>query len=165
VNFNQGCGVNFTVPDDSPFVEAGDKSYGAPFNEAGGGWYVMQKSLFSGINVWFWSREDRSVPPEISLGGSDLLPNPLWGPPWASFPTLPVNCDYNTHFDAHIIIFDLTFCVSFCSCCPTIIPETYAPCSLQGDFGGGSTWTASGCGAQGGCDSCKLHAARWTLLC
>ena len=38
--------------------------------------------------------------------------DPSWGIPAANFPFLPNYCNYDEHFDAHQIIFDLTFCVS-----------------------------------------------------
>ena len=101
-NFNQGCGTSFSSV----------KSYGSGFNDNGGGWYVMWKSREYGIRVWFWARGDGSVPNEVVAGGSKLRPSGMWGMPDASFPTQPGQCDYNEHFDAHMMIFDLTFCVS-----------------------------------------------------
>lgn len=106
VNYNQGCGVQ---------GETG--SYGAPFNAAGGGWYVMARTAEDGIRVWFWARGDPTVPPEVlyapalDILGTTISPNPTWGAPVASFPMGPL-CDYATHFNAHQFVFDLTFCVS-----------------------------------------------------
>jgi len=99
VNNNQGCGTQFTIP----------KSYGIPFNNAGGGWYAMQKTAADGISVWFWSRRDPNVPDEVRSGEDSISPK-SWGMPSAWFPS--TNCDYASHFNAHSIIFDLTFCVS-----------------------------------------------------
>ncbi|KAK7057245.1 putative glycosidase C21B10.07 [Favolaschia claudopus] len=97
-NYNQGCGVSFTKPN----------SYGQPFNANGGGWYAMSRGE-RGIFIWFWSRYDSSVPLEVSQGLSTVNPDPdLWGKPDAAFPT--DSCDYQSHFDAHNIVFDLTFC-------------------------------------------------------
>lgn len=106
VNYNQGCGASFAKP----------ASYGNPFNAQGGGWFVMARTPEDGIRIWFWSRNDPNVPPEIcdsdsQDGPSDLTPSPSWGRPEASFP-LGDNCDYDSHFDAHSMVFDLTFCVS-----------------------------------------------------
>ncbi|KAJ7647389.1 glycoside hydrolase family 16 protein [Roridomyces roridus] len=96
-NYNQGCGVDFK-PD----------SYGPGFNEGGGGWYAMQRSS-CGIYMWFWARNDTTVPIEVSQGLSTVNPDPRnWGTPDAAFPT--DECDYASHFNAHSIIFDLTFC-------------------------------------------------------
>ncbi|CAL1706599.1 unnamed protein product [Somion occarium] len=104
VNYNQGCGASFAKP----------ASYGNPFNAQGGGWFVMARTPEDGIRIWFWSRNDPNVPPEIcdsdsQDGPSDLTPSPSWGRPEASFP-LGDNCDYDSHFDAHSMVFDLTFC-------------------------------------------------------
>jgi len=127
VNFNQGCGVLFS--NSGP-------SYGAPFNLNGGGYYVMSKTRDSGIKIWFWRRGDHTVPPEISHGptwrGGVLidLPNPSWGDPAAYFPLDPGHCNYNQYFNAHVMVFDLTFC---------------------GDWAG-KTWGSSGCGT-GTCEN------------
>jgi len=123
VNFNQGCGVSFS--NNGP-------SYGAPFNQNGGGYYVMSKTRDSGIKIWFWQRDDPAVPPEISHGASwpgDVLinmPNPTWGDPAAYFPLDPSHCNYDQYFNAHVMVFDLTFC---------------------GDWAG-SNWGSAGCGAK-----------------
>ncbi|KIM83377.1 glycoside hydrolase family 16 protein [Piloderma croceum F 1598] len=97
INNNQGCGTQFTVP----------KSYGTSFNNAGGGWYAMQKTAADGISVWFWSRMDPDVPAEVRNNNDSISPK-SWGMPSAWFPS--TNCDYASHFNAHEIIFDLTFC-------------------------------------------------------
>ncbi|KAJ6609856.1 concanavalin A-like lectin/glucanase domain-containing protein [Mycena sp. CBHHK59/15] len=98
VNYNQGCGVTFTKPN----------SYGQAFNSNGGGWYAMQRSASCGINVWFWPRSDPTlVPIEVTQGLGTMNPS-QWGEPDASF--LTDECDYASHFDAHQIVFDLTFC-------------------------------------------------------
>lgn len=107
-NFNQGCGVSFTSSSTSA-------SYGHAFNTARGGWYVMSKTASKGVQVWFWGRDDPRVPPEIkdkpkSDGkGKEVKPEAWWGTPAATFP--PDDCDWKKHFDAHQIVFDLTFCV------------------------------------------------------
>lgn len=106
INSNAGCGVSFT--NSGP-------SYGSDFNMNGGGYYVMVKSRSLGIQIYFWPRDSNNVPPEISecgSGGGSLYPNPSWGPPAANFPMCPGYCDYDSHFNAHQIVFDLTFCVS-----------------------------------------------------
>lgn len=74
-NYNAGCGVKANT----------DVSYGPAFNGIGGGWFVV--CLFynigvltrvlryavertnSFINVWFWARNDITVPPEVAYGG------------------------------------------------------------------------------------------------
>ena len=77
----------------------------------------MSKTRDYGIRIWFWQRDDPTVPPEISHGASwrgDVLidmPNPTWGEPAAYFPLDPSLCNYDQYFNAHAIVFDLTFCV------------------------------------------------------
>ena len=66
--------------------------------------------------VKIWSFPRRSIiPPMIRDGvpqGWAMKPDPSWGDPDANFPFDPDLCDYKPHFDAHRIVFDLTFCVS-----------------------------------------------------
>ena len=100
-NFNQGCGTQSTK----------GTSYGSVFNTVGGGFYVMARSVDNGIRVWFWQRDDPQVPQSIREGWGSVSPDPSWGIPEASFPNADF-CDYNSHFDDHMIVFDLTFCVS-----------------------------------------------------
>lgn len=110
VNYNQGCGVKFTKPD----------SYGQGFNSNGGGWFVMSRSSY-GIYMWFWSRNDSTVPLEVALGLDTVNPDEaLWGTPDAAFPA--DECNYAAHFNAHQIVFDLTFCVIYVS------PSVHPPC-------------------------------------
>ncbi|KAI0374157.1 hypothetical protein BV20DRAFT_988506 [Pilatotrama ljubarskyi] len=106
VNYNQGCGVSFIKP----------ASYGSDFNLAGGGYFVMVRSKTDGVRIWFWSRYDPAVPPEVRsppypvlFGTQSIYPNAYWGEPEATFP-LSDQCDYESHFDAHSFVFDLTFC-------------------------------------------------------
>ncbi|KAH9942430.1 concanavalin A-like lectin/glucanase domain-containing protein [Epithele typhae] len=100
-NFNQGCGVSASQPG----------TYGPPFNAAGGGWFVMSRSRANGIKLWFWSRTDSSVPPEVAAGNASatISPKLTWGIPDADFP-LGSNCAYDAFFNAHSLVFDLTFC-------------------------------------------------------
>ncbi|KAI0046071.1 glycoside hydrolase family 16 protein [Auriscalpium vulgare] len=115
VNYNQGCGVTFDKP---------ANSYGTNFNNNQGGFYVMSKTHDKGVQVWFWSRFAGWIPPEIQFGGENIYPNPTWGTPAATFPM--DMCDYDSHFNAHQMVFDLTFC---------------------GDWAGaGTVWSSSGCG-------------------
>jgi hypothetical protein len=100
-NSNIGCGTRFPST----------TSYGADFNNVGGGWYVMRKARDLGVSVWFWGRNDPLVPLGIR-DGYQYLATTQWRPPDADFPMHSDNCDYDQHFDAHQIIFDLTFCVS-----------------------------------------------------
>jgi hypothetical protein len=69
----------------------------------------MARSKEYGIKVWFWPRGDPLAPPDVRSDGGAVNPD-KWGKPAAYFPT-GANCDYEEHFDAHRIVFDLTFCV------------------------------------------------------
>jgi hypothetical protein len=89
---NQGCGVH----------DPSTQSYGAGFNEIGGGVYVLawQKS---GITAWFHPRYN--IPADITNGN----PNPEnWGTPVAHFPS--VSCSPYQFFYDHFNIFDTTLC-------------------------------------------------------
>lgn len=100
-NGNQGCGTQLTSSD----------SYGKGLNNIGGGWYVMKRTQTDGVAVWFWGRDDNSVPLAVRYGSSVVKPDRTWGTPDAVFPSSK-SCSFSDHFDAHQIIFDLTFCVS-----------------------------------------------------
>jgi hypothetical protein len=81
----------------------------------GGGYFAMVRSPTLGIKIYFWSRDSADVPPEIresGSGGGSLYPDSSWGVPAADFPMCPDLCNYDAHFNAHQIVFDLTFCVS-----------------------------------------------------
>lgn len=80
----------------------------------------MARAQDEGIKVWFWQRGDPAVPPAVAQKGlfNDMfgdqpviMPDPTWGLPAAYFP-MGNSCDYDEHFNAHIMVFDLTFCVS-----------------------------------------------------
>jgi len=129
----------------------------------GGGYYVMVRSRMLGIRVYFWPRDNSiDVPMEIrkcGSGGGSLLPDPSWGIPAADFPISPGLCNYDEHFDAHQIIFSLTFCVSpeHLFFLPAFyfrpaIAEVLLPFT-QGHWDG-NNWPSSGCGPDT-CENCK----------
>ena len=60
-NGNAGCGV--TAP--------AKNSFGPAFNAAGGGWYAMERTP-NFIKVWFWSRQDGSVPSGVKNGHTSV---------------------------------------------------------------------------------------------
>ncbi|KAF8911769.1 laminarinase [Mucidula mucida] len=89
VNSNAGCGVQIQ----------NTASYGPPFNANGGGWYAMERTS-TYIKIWFWSRNDASVPPAVRDGDGNGTPS-----------LLPNNsCNIAQFFGAHHIIINLTFC-------------------------------------------------------
>lgn len=97
-NYNSGCGTQVPQPD----------SYGKNFNSVGGGFYALARSKEYGIKVWFWPRLG-FVPFDVRWNSETVDPD-WWGFPTAYFPTGD-NCEYEKHFDAHMLVFDLTFCV------------------------------------------------------
>lgn len=75
----------------------------------------MSKTQFHGVQVWFWPRDSPSIPVEISNDAQEgdlIIPDWSWGPPAANFPMYPGYCNYDQHFNAHKMVFDLTLCVS-----------------------------------------------------
>ena len=71
--------------------------------------YALARSKEYGIKVWFWPRKSLLVPTDVRRNGDTVNPD-RWGIPTAYFPTED-NCGYEEHFDAHMFVFDLTFCV------------------------------------------------------
>ena len=74
-------------------------SYGPDFNRADGGYFVVVRTRYSGmdtprVRVWFWTRYDPTVPPEVKnvpmtdyvTGRPSIYPTPAWGMPEADFP-------------------------------------------------------------------------------
>ncbi|RUS31702.1 concanavalin A-like lectin/glucanase domain-containing protein [Jimgerdemannia flammicorona] len=89
---NQGCGVTDTRTN----------SYGAGFNSNKGGVFVTKWSPSSGIQIWFFPRNN--IPQDIIDGN----PKPAsWCLPNANFPFK--SCP-SSHFKGHQIVVDLTFC-------------------------------------------------------
>ncbi|EJD03023.1 glycoside hydrolase family 16 protein [Fomitiporia mediterranea MF3/22] len=93
----QGCTTNFAKPN----------SFGSALNSVGGGWFALKRTDAAGAAVYFWPRNDPSVPAEVASGAATVNPDG-WGEPEALFPT--DTCNWPQFFDAHNIIFDLTFC-------------------------------------------------------
>ncbi|KAH9475564.1 putative glycosidase C21B10.07 [Psilocybe cubensis] len=103
VNENAGCSVSFQSP-------STPNSYGPPFNANGGGWYAIERSD-SFIKIFFWPRNDDSVPREVSTGARRVNPDG-WGTPAAFFPSTS-SCDLAEHFEENNIIINLTLCGDF----------------------------------------------------
>ena len=61
VNGNQGCGVQTNKA----------SNYGPALNSVGGGFYAMERTS-DFIRVFFWARNDGSVPAEVANGGSSI---------------------------------------------------------------------------------------------
>jgi hypothetical protein len=71
--------------------------------------YVMKRTARDGVAVWFWPRDDFTVPDSVRYGEPIIHPDLFFGLPDAYFP-FSQSC-LSDHFDAHQIIFDDTFCV------------------------------------------------------
>ncbi|KAH0832128.1 family 16 glycosyl hydrolase [Lanmaoa asiatica] len=111
---NDGCGVQFSDPE----------SFGPSFNYNQGGWYGLNlpshndanprhryaiERTNSEIRIWFWSRNDGSVPDQIVFSSShDAVEPQSWGMPAAAWSN--DMCDFPEHFGPHNIIINLTFC-------------------------------------------------------
>ena len=95
-----GCQTYFT-----------EGTFGDALNAGSGGYFVVTRSASRGMAVYFWRRYNSNVPPEIQYRSNSLTPNDSWGEPQALFPT--DDCDFNSHFQSHNIIMNLSFCVSF----------------------------------------------------
>jgi len=88
---NNGCGI-----------VANTNNYGAPFNAANGGVYVMEWTT-DFIRTFYFPRN--AIPGDIGSG----TPNPsAWGKPYAYF-ALGANCPVS-HFVDEVIVINLTYC-------------------------------------------------------
>jgi len=121
--------------------------------------YAMERTN-SSIKVWFWSRNSASVPPDVrnSTGSVDtdawvrliqihlfLIYNPLsmshsQGIPAAFFRS--DQCDFASHFGAHNIIINLSFCKCVVLCEYFFRRAVFV--FAGGDFAG-SAYPSSGC--------------------
>ncbi|EPQ55426.1 endo-beta-glucanase [Gloeophyllum trabeum ATCC 11539] len=109
---NLGCGVHAPT----------SNSFGPAFNQNGGGWYAMERtSTF--IKVWFWARNDPSVPADVSSGAQSVNTD-AWGTSTAFFPN--TDCDIASKFGQNNIIINLTFCGAWAG-------ATFAQAGGQGD--------------------------------
>ncbi|KAI0028272.1 concanavalin A-like lectin/glucanase domain-containing protein, partial [Vararia minispora EC-137] len=89
---NQGCGIR----------DSRTNSFGAGFNNIGGGVYSMLWDS-NGVSVWFFPRS--SIPSDITAGAP--IPS-SWGTPMAFWSAN--SCNPSTFFSDHSAIFDTTFC-------------------------------------------------------
>jgi hypothetical protein len=92
-NNNTGCQIG----------NLNTNTYGNGFNKLGGGVYATEWTS-SHINVWFFPRGE--IPTDITAG----TPDPSkWIDPQASF-IGGSDCNIDSHFADHRIVFDTTFC-------------------------------------------------------
>ncbi|KAF8442810.1 glycoside hydrolase family 16 protein [Boletus edulis BED1] len=93
---NDGCGVQFVD----------HASFGHLFNNAQGGWYAVERTT-SDIKVYFWSRNDSSVPHQVGWS-YDIIEPDTWGQPAAAWSN--EKCDFADHFGPHSIMVNIAFC-------------------------------------------------------
>lgn len=102
VDNNRGCGTSLTRRN----------SYGPGLNQIKGGWYVMKRTQTDGVYVWYFPRDDPTVPDEIRNANPHIQPDEsTYGRPDARFPSSQ-KCIFQNFFGENKIVFDLTFCVS-----------------------------------------------------
>ncbi|KAG9004819.1 hypothetical protein FRB90_010703 [Tulasnella sp. 427] len=88
-----------------------DLSYGPGLNSVGGGWFAMERTARM-INVWFWARNDTTVPNEVKTAGTGLkkkkkVNTDTWGLPQANFVSGD-SCDLGSAFKPQNIIINLS---------------------------------------------------------
>ncbi|KAJ7041958.1 concanavalin A-like lectin/glucanase domain-containing protein [Mycena alexandri] len=111
---NQGCGVS----------DADPATYGAGFNQAGGGVYAHSWTN-DAIAIWHFARKD--VPADITSNEPDPT---KWGTPAGLF-SAGSGCDFSEHFHDHVLTIDTTLCGDWAGgkgtmtheTCPSIIPQ------------------------------------------
>ncbi|KAH8100225.1 putative laminarinase [Cristinia sonorae] len=111
---NVGCGVQSTTPN----------SFGPSFNGNGGGFYAMERTN-DFVKVWFWQRNDGSVPSDLRSGAGSVNTD-AWGRPNAFFPN--TDCDIGSHFGPNNVIINLTFCGDWAG-----IPSIFNGAGCPGD--------------------------------
>jgi hypothetical protein len=93
---NNGCGVQADAPN----------TFGPSFNSIGGGVYAMERTS-TYIKVWYWARNDNSIPADVKSGASAIQTS-NWPTPFAFFTN--TQCNIASKFGPHNLVFDLTFC-------------------------------------------------------
>ncbi|KZT36648.1 endo-1,3(4)-beta-glucanase [Sistotremastrum suecicum HHB10207 ss-3] len=96
-NGNAGCGVKVNKAN----------SYGPGFNNAGGGYYAMERTN-NFIKMWFWTRNGGGAPSDLTSGAASVNTD-NWGTPWAWWPNT-ASCNLASHFNGNNIIINLTLC-------------------------------------------------------
>ncbi|KAI1796360.1 concanavalin A-like lectin/glucanase domain-containing protein [Ganoderma leucocontextum] len=103
-----GCTVNSTDCSQSSgctVTETQDNSYGQGFATAGGGVWATQFDT-TGINIWFWSRNN--VPDSVKSANNTIDPS-SWGTPSAAYPS-DSSCDISNFFTPQQLVLDITLC-------------------------------------------------------
>ncbi|KAG5651997.1 hypothetical protein H0H81_006649 [Sphagnurus paluster] len=78
INGNAGCGVQFKS----------SASYGPAFNNIQGGWYAVERTN-TFVKVWFWARNDGTVPADVKNGASSVSTDS-----WVRFEPIVIDIDW-----------------------------------------------------------------------
>jgi len=73
----------------------------------GGGWFAAERSA-TRIAVWFWSRQDTTVPAAVKNGASPIYTD-SFGVPMAVFSNTS-SCNLAEHFGPHRVIINTSLC-------------------------------------------------------
>ncbi|EED85542.1 hypothetical protein POSPLDRAFT_120595 [Postia placenta Mad-698-R] len=84
------------------YAQNDTRSFGAGFNQAGGGVFAHLWNS-DGVTFWFFARDE--IPQDIKSGNPDPS---TWGEAAAIFPS--TGCDISSHFYDHAIVLDTTIC-------------------------------------------------------
>lgn len=97
---------NLATPDNTGCsIESYEDAYGAPLNNKGGGYYVMQLHHAKYIRIWFFTRQE--APADLTSG----QPTPdFWTKKPLAYFTFGSNCDGYEYFKEQRIVINTTFC-------------------------------------------------------
>ncbi|KAG6865061.1 hypothetical protein C0991_005380 [Blastosporella zonata] len=111
---------NCSLPDvGCVVVETKPNSFGADFNNAGGGVFATQIDV-SGVYIWFWSRPD--IPASITNAASTSnMDTTTFGTPSASWPS--TTCDITELFGPQQLVLLTTLCGTWAGI-PSIYSQT-----------------------------------------
>ncbi|KAG6868112.1 hypothetical protein C0993_007490 [Termitomyces sp. T159_Od127] len=113
--------------------ESKHNSFGASFNQAGGGVFATQLDV-SGVFIWFWSRAD--IPKEIATATSTTNLDPAtFGLPSASYSSS--GCNYTQFFGPQQLVLLTTLCGSWAGV-PNIYSQTCPGTCISNVIGPGS---------------------------
>jgi hypothetical protein len=103
-----------------------DNSYGTPFNQAKGGYYVMERTPWY-IRMWFFTR---SQAPDVITYASQTLDTDDLGQPFAFFPNW--QCDIDAKMGDHRIVINIDLCGDWAGA--TVNSDTGISGSCEGAF-------------------------------
>lgn len=108
IHTSSGCtvsGVDCSQGSGCTVSEKQDNSYGQAFATAGGGVWATQFDT-TGINIWFWSRNN--IPDSVKNATTTIDPS-SWGTPSAAYPS-DSSCNISNFFTPQQLVLDITLC-------------------------------------------------------